>query len=81
MHIWTVHVTRPSEVRPTEAVYDNRDAACQYAEFLSLDTGVLAAAVTCFDLNKPGTRSGVAMYVDGVKQAVPYVSDCRTIFS
>jgi hypothetical protein len=38
---------------------------------------VLAASVTRFELNTVGTRRSVAMFVDGKRQAVPHLSDCR----
>jgi hypothetical protein len=41
--------------------------------------GVLAASVVRFTIDELGARCGVAMYVAGKRQRVPYVSDCRAI--
>jgi hypothetical protein len=47
---------------------------------MSKDTGVLAASVVRFAIDELGTRKGVAMFVEGKRQLVPYVSDCRSIY-
>ena len=44
-----------------------------------MDPGILAAIVTRFVLDQLGTRQAVALYVQGVKQQVPYVGDDRVI--
>jgi len=33
--------------------------------------------VTRFILDQLGTRTAAALYVQGIEQAVPYISDCR----
>ena len=81
MVIYAVHVVRANEVRPTELLCSNLADAETNAAALSQDPGVLAAAVTRFTVDSPGTRSGVALYVAGKRQAVPYVSDDRRICS
>jgi hypothetical protein len=80
-HVWTVHVVKASEVRPTEVVFTDEGRACGHAALLSQDDGVLAAGVVRFTINELGTRAGIALFVDGQRQKVPYVSDCRTIYS
>lgn len=77
--VWTVHATLPNEVRPTEAVFGQERAACTHARLVSEDPGVLAASVARFTIDELGTRKSVAMFVEGKRQQVPYVSDCRTI--
>jgi hypothetical protein len=79
--VWTVHVTLVDEVRPTEAVFGREQAACTHARAMSKDTGVLAASVVRFAIDELGTRKGVAMFVQGERQMVPYVSDCRSIYA
>jgi hypothetical protein len=81
VEIYAVHAVRHNEVRPTELVCSNLAAAEANAAALSQDPGVLAAAVTRFTMDAPGARSGVALYVAGRRQAVPYVSDDRRINS
>ena len=46
------------------------------------DTGhrILAASVVRFTIDELGTRKGVAMFVDGKRQLVPYVCDCRASY-
>ena len=79
MNVWAVHSTFAVEIRPTQAVFGDETTACQYAAVLSKDVGVLAASVVRFTVDELGTRSGVAMFVQGKRQSVPYVSDCRSI--
>ena len=79
--VWAVHVTLANEVRPTDAVFGREQAACSHAREMSKDTEVLAASVVRFTVDELGTRSGVAMFVQGKRQFVPYVSDCRAIYS
>lgn len=81
MEIYAVHAVRANEVRPTELICSNLADAEANAAALSQDPGVLAAAVTRFTVDSPGTRSCVALYVGGTRQAVPYVSDDRRIYS
>jgi hypothetical protein len=45
---------------------------------MSKDTEVLAASVVRFAVDELGTRRGVAVFVRGKRQQVPYVSDCRS---
>jgi hypothetical protein len=77
--IFAVHAVRPSEVRPTELICGTLADAERYAAELSKDPGVLAAGITRFVLDELGTRQAVALYVAGVKQQVPYVSDDRAV--
>jgi hypothetical protein len=79
--VWTVHATLPAEVRPTEAVFSSWRAALDHAKALSRDSGVLAASVVRFTVDELGTRTGVAMFVHGRRQQVPYVSDCRVLYA
>jgi hypothetical protein len=79
--VWAVHVTLVNEVRPTDAVFGTEEAAGIHARAMSQDIEVLAASVVRFTLDELGTRKGVAMYVDGKRQLVPYVSDCRGIYA
>jgi hypothetical protein len=78
--VWAVHVTLVNEVRPTDAVFGGEQAACAHARAMSKDTEVLAASVVRFTIDELGTRKGVAMFVEGKRQLVPYVSDCRSIY-
>jgi hypothetical protein len=66
---------------PTEVVFTDEGRACGHAALLSQDDDVLAAGVVRFTINELGTRAGIALFVDGQRQKVPYVSDCRTIYS
>jgi len=77
--VFAVHAVRPAEVRPTELICRSLARAEQYAVELSTDPGVLAAGITRFVVDEMGTRRAVALYVAGVKQQVPYVSDDRVV--
>jgi len=77
--VFAVHAVRASEVRPTELICQRLATAETYAAALSTDPGVLAAGITRFVIDELGTRQAVALYVDSVKQQVPYVSDSRTV--
>ncbi|MBV9315372.1 MAG: hypothetical protein JO100_16950 [Pseudonocardia sp.] len=77
--IYTVHAVRPAEVGPIVLATQSRKAAEDHAAELSNDPGVLAAQVTQFVLNQPGTRSAVALFVAGQRQQVPYVSNDRSV--
>jgi len=77
--VFAVHAVRPAEVRPTELICRSLADAEHHASELSTDPGVLAAGITRFVVDELGTRRALALYVDGVKQQVPYVSDSRTI--
>jgi hypothetical protein len=79
MNVFTVHATLANEVRPTQAIFTDQDAACGYAAAVSGDDEVLAASVVRFTVDELGTRRGVAMFVKGKEQEVPHISDCRTI--
>ena len=79
--VWAVHTTLASEVRPTDAVFGTEEAACTHAREMSQDTEVLAASVVRFTIDELGTRRGVAMFVDGKRQLVAYVSDCRALYA
>lgn len=81
MRIWTVHTSRADEIRPTEAIFTDETDACDHAAAVSKDAGVLAASVVRFVVNEIGNRRNVAMFVGGVRQVVPYISDCRTVHS
>ncbi len=79
--VWTVHATLPAEVRPTDTVFSNWPAALEHAKAMSRDSGVLAASVVRFTVDELGTRTGMAMFVHGRRQQVPYVSDCRSLYA
>ena len=79
--MWAVHKVLPGEVRPTEVIYSAEDAACRHAKAVAADHGVLAASVVRFRVNRLGERRNVAMYVRGVRQVVPRISDDRRIHS
>ncbi|HEY1967682.1 MAG TPA: hypothetical protein VGH89_07020 [Pseudonocardia sp.] len=81
MNVFTVHATLADETRPTHAIFPDEAHACAYAAELSRDDEVLAAGVPRFRVGELGSRCGVAMFVDGARQRLPYVSDCRTVFA
>lgn len=77
--VFAVHAVKPEAICATEVLFDDRDRAEEYAASVSTDPGVLAGVVTEFVLNSPGRRRSVAMFVKSERQAVPHLSDDRTI--
>lgn len=77
--VYCVHTVRADEVRPTVLVASTVTYAETYAAAHSTDPGALAAAVTSFIVDQPGTRHSVSLWVAGVKQDAPYVSNDRKI--
>jgi hypothetical protein len=77
--VFAVHVVLPAEIRPTELLCEHLAEAEREAKERSTDPEVFAAAVTRFVLGERGTRRPVALYVRGIRQQVPYVSDDRMI--
>jgi hypothetical protein len=77
--VFAVHAVRPDEIRPTQMICQKLSAAEKYAAGLSTEPDVLAAGVTRFILDELGTRTPIALYVRGIRQKVPYVSDDRKI--
>ena len=79
--MWTVHVTtkgrrdEPAWVGPIEAVFSTEEAALSEAATRSRWVEVLAASVTRHTVDELGTRSGVALYVDGERQALPHFTN------
>lgn len=79
--VWAVHTVQADEVRPTDMICSNEPKAIARALDLSQDDEVLAAVVVRYVLDRSDTRSPVAMFRDGKRQQVPYVSDDRTVSS
>ena len=77
--VFGVHAVRPREICATQYVTTSEDAAEDFAAELSTQPGVLAAGVTRYVLGAFGQHSSTALYVKGIKQRVPYVSDDRRI--
>ncbi|MBV9314770.1 MAG: hypothetical protein JO100_13820 [Pseudonocardia sp.] len=77
--VYAVHAVRADEICATEVIFDKPDKAEFYAQALSTDPGGLAGAVTEFVLNTPGERHPVSLYVGGVRQEVPHLSDDRQV--
>jgi hypothetical protein len=77
--VYGLHSVKADEVMATEIICSVLGEAEEYARMVSGDPGVLAAAVTCYQVDAPGRRSAVALYVQGRRQQVPYVSDDRRI--
>lgn len=77
--VYGVHAIRPREICATQFISARRAAAEKYAKEVSTDPGVLAAAVTSYVMDAEGQHRSEALYVDGTRQEVPYVSDDRRI--
>lgn len=79
--VYGVHAIRPQEISATALLCSTVAKAERYAKELSADPGVLGAAVTRYTVDEQGHRTAVALYVNGVKQHVPYVSDDRRLWA
>lgn len=74
---WGVHVTRRSasgRVREEPIIWSSEAKALQDAFECSQDEGVLAASVSVYGVDAR-THNRVALYQDGVRQRLPYVTD------
>jgi hypothetical protein len=78
-YVYTVHTVQPEEISAIAFVTFSLEKAEEYAATVSNDPGVLAGAVTRLVVDAAGFRTAVALYVGGVRQQVPYVSDDRRI--
>jgi hypothetical protein len=79
--IYAVHAVRSEGISATQFVTADWSVAEAHACVLSKDPGVLAAAVTRFVLDEQGRRTAVALFVAGVRQQVPHVSDDRRVLA
>ncbi|MBV9312548.1 MAG: hypothetical protein JO100_02165 [Pseudonocardia sp.] len=77
--VYGVHAVRPREICATQFVTVRLVDAEKYAKVMSNDPGVLAAAVTRYVMEVEGQRRAEALYVNGKRQQVPYVSNDRRI--
>jgi hypothetical protein len=77
--VYGVHAVKTREVCETRFLTTHLTVAERYAKTLSEYPGVLAAAVTRYVLEAEGQHRAEALYVQGVRQQVPYVSDNRLI--
>ncbi|GAA5154284.1 hypothetical protein GCM10023321_25840 [Pseudonocardia eucalypti] len=77
--VYAVHAVRPQEISAITLISFNLKKAEEYAATLSTDPGVLAGAVTRLVVDALGHRTAVALYVAGVRQEVPWISNDRRI--
>jgi hypothetical protein len=77
--VYGVHAVKPREVSATQFVTAHLSVAEHYAKTASQYPGVLAAAVTRYVMEAQGQHRAEALYVQGVRQEVPYVSDDRRV--
>lgn len=78
---WGVHAARRSvsgkvSVGPTEALWSSEAKALRDAYESSKDEEVLGASVTVYGVDAH-THTRVALFKDGVRQQLPYVTDDR----
>ena len=66
--VYAVHATRPEEVGSVEVIFNDEQAARDYAISRSTDHRVLAVSVTEFVIGELGSRDPVAWYRDGQLQ-------------
>ncbi|GAA5158195.1 hypothetical protein GCM10023321_37640 [Pseudonocardia eucalypti] len=79
--VYGVHAVRAREICATQFVTGRLAKAEKYAKEMSTDPGVLAAAVTRYVMETEGQHRAEALYVDGKRQEVPYISDSRRILA
>ena len=77
--VYGVHAVRAREICATQFISARLAAAEKYARIMSTDPGVWVAAVTRYVMDAEGRRSSEALYVEGKRQEVAYVSDDRRI--
>lgn len=77
--VYGVHAVKPREVCATQFLTAHLSVAEHHAEAVSRYPGVLAAAVTRYVMEAEGQHRAEALYVQGERQQVPYVSDDRLV--
>jgi hypothetical protein len=80
VNLYGVHVVLAHNNRATEAVFDELTDAEAFAKRRSTDPEVFGAAIARYEVDTPGTRVAVALYVDGTRQASADVSDDWRVF-
>ena len=83
VHVWAVHVTDSDpdgqhSLGPIEVVFTSEDRALDEATERSRNALVVAASVTRYRLDLVGSRSRVAVFVDGRRQRLPHFADDHT---
>lgn len=66
--VYAIHTARPDDVGAVEVVFLTEQDARGYAEDRSRDWRVRSASVTRYTAGQLGTRTPVALYVDGEEQ-------------
>lgn len=79
--VYGVHAVRPREICATQYVTANLNDAETYAQDMSNDEEVLAAAVTSYAVGQLGLNKSVSLFVKGKRQQVPYISDDRRVYA
>lgn len=63
--VYAIHTARPDDVGAVEVVYLTEQDARGYAKDRSRDWRVTSASVTRYVVGQLGTRTPVALYIDG----------------
>lgn len=79
--IYGVHAIKADEISATAMLCSTLAKAEAYATQLSTDPGVIAAAVTRYMVDEQGRRTAIALYVDGKRQEVPWISNDRQVLA
>lgn len=79
--VFGVHAVRSEEIAATALLCSTLRMAERYAMDLSTDPGVLGAAVTTYVVDHQGLRTAVALFVNGQRQTVPWISDDRSVLA
>jgi hypothetical protein len=81
VNLYGVHVVLAHNNRATEAVFDELTDAEAFAKRRSTDPEVFGAGIARYEVDTPGTRVAVTLYVDGTRQATADVSDDWRVFT
>lgn len=79
--LYGVHAVRARDICATQFVTGRVAAAEKYAKVMSTDPGVLAAAVTRYVMETEGQHRAEALYVNGERQEMPYISNDRRVLA
>lgn len=70
-YAYAVHITRPEDLGVVEIVFVSEKDAREYVKSRSTDHLVTAASVTRYMIGQLGTRTPLALFVDGHEQPRP----------
>lgn len=80
-YAFSIHTERPGDaVGAVEMIHTSEDAARAYAASRSSDLTIKSARVTRYTVGQLGTRTPIALYVDGEERPRPDLGQGRRLY-